>query len=130
MPHYFSQEQIERTVEVNHDGEHDLSLSAADMYDNHCVYRRINLTVIDEEPTEYKVEMEVIERFHDEPAPAELEAVPAKGDDDKRIVKTEFAKSDLEDLSNVRGGITELEQLKKPLVEWHEETPANLDIPY
>lgn len=130
MPHYFSQDPTERTVEVDDNGKHDLTLSAADMYDNHCVYRRINLTVVDERPSEYEVEMEVKERFHDEPTPADFEVVPANGDDDERIVKAQFDKSDLDDLSNVRSGITELEQLKKPLVEWHEETPANLDIPY
>lgn len=130
MPHYFSQDPIERTVEVDYNGKYDLTLSAADMYDNHCVYRRINLTVVDERPSEYEVEMEVIERFHDEPNPADIEAVPANGDNDERTVTEEFDKSDLEDLSNVESGMTELEQLKKPLVEWHEGTPANLDIPY
>jgi hypothetical protein len=130
MSHYFSQDPTERTVEVDYNGKYDLTLSAADMYDNHCIYREINLTVVDEQPTKYEVELEVIERFHDEPTPADFRTVPANGDDDKRVVNTQFDKSDLEDLPNVRGGKKELEQLKKPLIEWHEKTPANLNIPY
>lgn len=130
MTYQFVQGEPDRTVEVDYAGDYDLTLTQADMWDNHTVYRRINLTVINETNNDYEVEMEVLERFHDEPMPADIESIPVQGDYDERTITERFDKANLADLSNVRSGVTELEQLKKPLIEWHERNPANLDVPY
>lgn len=130
MTYQFVQEEPDRTVEVDFNGDYDLTLTQADMWDNHTVFRRINLTVINETDTDYEVEMEVLDRFHDEPMSADFEIIPVQGDHDERTVTERFSKDNLDDLSHVRSGVPELEQLKKPLVEWHERTPANLNVPY